>query len=73
MWRSEHFNCALFENGEFRLKLSFAVMKIHKKTTHWPSILTAIVKGRFIYFGSKRTARPRDLSTIAVIKSVRFV
>ena len=49
---------ALYENGEFRLKISFLVITLHKKTTNWAFNRIVTVKRKSIF----KVATPRDLS-----------
>ena len=45
----QHFNFCLVRNWKLRLKLSFLVIKLHKKTTNWISNRTGIVKKKHIF------------------------
>jgi len=61
-FRTNYSVATLFENEELRLQLSFLDIKIPKQTTH----SSDSNHGKEIHFGSKETARLRDLATTGI-------
>jgi len=71
MWRSEHFNCCFIRTRGITTE---TLVFRHENTqqNYTLAFYSDSNSEKEVYFGGRGTARPRDLSTNAMMKVVRF-